>query len=180
MQQSTIQNTDLIKNYCHQRILGLLQLFSTARLIAGLNFNEKQFGHEMNMLPYKGGKSLCLVLCTHHEMLNSYYQHRPVHIKKSDSQTETLFYQIHDNVTNTCHLWRLYIFTEWLKAILESMTYITLSHETFSYLVHKNVLKQNVSLCTKQKTQQTQLASWWTLSNHLAVKNTLFFGVIRE
>lgn len=55
MQQSTIQNTDLIKNYCHQRILGLLRLFSTARLIAGVNFNEKQFGHEMNKLSYKKG-----------------------------------------------------------------------------------------------------------------------------
>lgn len=48
--QPTIQNTDLIKNYCHQRILGLLQLFSTARLIAVVNINEKWFGHKMNDL----------------------------------------------------------------------------------------------------------------------------------
>lgn len=46
-----------------------------------------------------------------------------------------------------------YIFIECLKAILESMTYITISHETFPYLVHKNVLKQNEAcgIYTKQK-----------------------------
>lgn len=31
--------------------------FSTAKLIAGMNFNEKEFGYEMNKLPYKRGKA---------------------------------------------------------------------------------------------------------------------------
>lgn len=49
-QQSTKHSTDLIKNK---------GFFSTAKLIAGLNFNEKQFGYEMNKwisYPTKGEK----------------------------------------------------------------------------------------------------------------------------
>lgn len=39
--------------------------FSTAKLIAGLNFNEKQFGYEMNKLSYKRAKAGARFRCVH-------------------------------------------------------------------------------------------------------------------
>lgn len=39
--------------------------FSTAKLIAGLNFNEKQFGYEMNKLSYKRGNAGAQFCCLH-------------------------------------------------------------------------------------------------------------------